>query len=72
MWPWLFKWQNDLVEVAGSPVDPLLVLLFGEALLLHRSVRGMGRGWISRCWSAYSVGIFLVLLGDLGLADQSR
>lgn len=57
----------DLLEVAGWPVDPLLVLLFGEALLLHRSVRGMGRGWISRCWSAYSVGIFLVLLGDLGI-----
>ena len=57
----------DVLEVAAWPVDPLLVMLFGEALLLHRSVREMGRGWISRCWSAYSVGIFLVLLGDLGI-----
>lgn len=56
-----------LLEVVGWPVDPLLWLLFAEALLLVRSVREMGGGWISRCWRSYSIGIFLVLLGDLGL-----
>lgn len=56
-----------LLEVAGWPVDPLLVLLLGGALLLHRSARGMGPGWRSRCWASYSIGILLVLLGDVGL-----
>jgi len=56
-----------LLEVVQWPGDPLLVLLFAEALLLNRSVRDMGAGWVSRCWSSYSIGVFLVLLGDLGL-----
>ena len=57
----------DLFEIAGWPVDPLLCLLLAEALLLHRSVQQMGSGWISRCWGSMSMGIFLVLLGDLGI-----
>jgi hypothetical protein len=57
----------SLIEVSHWPVDPLLVLLCAEALLLHRSIRNMGVGWIGRCWSMYSMGVFLVLLGDLGL-----
>lgn len=57
----------SLLEMASWPVDPLLVLLFAEALLMSRSVREMGTGWISRCWRCYSIGVFLVLLGDLGL-----
>jgi len=49
----------------GWPVDPLLWLLLAEALLLNRSVRQMGQGWIGRCWKAFSTGILLVVLGDL-------
>ena len=56
-----------LFEVVRWPVDPLLCLLLAEGLLLHRSVQQMGSGWISRCWGSMSMGIFLVLLGDLGI-----
>jgi hypothetical protein len=59
--------RPGLLEVASWPVDPLLVLLVAEALLLNRSAREMGAGWVSRCWRSYSIGVFLVLLGDLGL-----
>jgi hypothetical protein len=47
------------------PVDPLLCLLLAEALLLHRSVQRTGMGLIGRCWRTFSVGIFLVLMGDV-------
>jgi hypothetical protein len=59
--------QPTVFEVVGWPVDPLLWLLVAEALLLHRSVQRMGPGRISKCWRAFSLGAFLVLLGDLGL-----
>jgi hypothetical protein len=48
-------------------VDPLLACLLAEALLLFRSVRGMGQSWISRCWGSYSSGIFLTSVGNIGL-----
>jgi len=48
-------------------VDPLLCLLLWQSLLLFRSVRKMGPGWISRCWGSYSTGIFLTSLGNIGL-----
>ena len=54
-------------EVAGWPVDPLLVVLLGIAIVLHRSSRRLGPGWRTSCWAAYSIGIFLVLLGDFGM-----
>lgn len=57
-----FQWR----EAAGWPVDPLLCLLLFEAALLYRSVERMGGGWIGRCWKAYSVGILLTALGDIG------
>lgn len=49
------------------PVDPLLLVLLGEAMLLNRSVKHVGEGWIGRCWSAFSMGIFLVSLGDVAI-----
>lgn len=59
--------QPSLGEVLGWPVDPLLWLLLGEAMLLYRSVQVTGQGWVGRCWSAFSVGIGLVVLGDIGI-----
>ena len=51
--------------VLGWPTDPLLLVLLAEALLLYRSVRQMGSGWIGRCWGAFSIGIFLTVVGDV-------
>ncbi len=55
-----------LFEIASWPVNPLLLMLLAEGLLLHRSVQRMGSGWITRCWGSMSMGVFLVLLGNLG------
>lgn len=52
-------------EMAEWPVDPLLWVLLLEAMLLYRSVRAMGPGWIGRCWMAFGVGVALVSLGDI-------
>jgi len=57
----------SLSTILGWPVDPLLWLLMGEALLIVRSVQKTGLGWIGRCWAAFSVAIFLTVLGDVGL-----
>src|SRR5207237_7601 len=38
-----------------------------EALLLFRSVRRMGGGWIGKCYAAFSAGVFLILLGDAAI-----
>ncbi len=54
-------------EEFGWPVDPLLWLLLAEGLLLYRTVKKMGHGWIGRCWQVMSVGIFLVTLGDVAI-----
>ena len=54
-------------EIMGWPVDPLLWLLLLEALLLYRSVRETGIGWIGRCWRAFSIGIALITLGDIAI-----
>ncbi len=51
-------------EVLGWPVDPLLLLLLAEALLLYRSTQRMGTGWVGRSWVAFSVGIAFVVTGD--------
>ncbi len=59
--------QPGFFEVLGWPVDPLLWILVAEALVVHRSVQRMGSSRISRCWRAFSLGAFIVLLGDLGL-----
>jgi len=58
--PW--RWS----EAAVWPVDPLLWLLLLQALLLYRSVKRMGPGWIGRCWKTLSFAVFLTALGDVG------
>jgi hypothetical protein len=58
--------------VIGWPTDPLLWLLLAEALLLYRSVRQAGDGLIGRCWKAFSIGVFLVSLGDIAIWATSR
>lgn len=57
------KWA----EAINWPVDPLLCLLLAEAMLLYRSARRMGWGWVTRCWVAFSAGIVLVILGDISI-----
>ena len=56
-----------LPEILNWPVDPLLWVLLAEAMLLYRSTRRMGPGWIGRVWVAFSAGIFLVVLGDFSI-----
>ena len=57
----------DAWETLGWPVDPLLWVLLLQALLLFRSASRMQNGRIGLCWKAYSAGIFLTALGDVGL-----
>jgi hypothetical protein len=57
----------DLGEALRWPVDPLLWLLLAEAMLLARSVRSAGMGWIHKTWKAFSIGVLLMILGDIGL-----
>jgi len=59
--------EFSLSEVLNFPADPLLWVLLAEALRLLRSVRRMGGGWISYCYGAFSVGIFLILVGDVAI-----
>ena len=59
--------RPGLGMVLGWPVDPLLLLLLGQAMLLNRSVKHTGDGWIGRCWRAFALGIFLVSLGDVAI-----
>ncbi|MDR3699651.1 MAG: hypothetical protein P4L56_08465 [Candidatus Sulfopaludibacter sp.] len=60
-----------LGEILNWPVDPLLWVLLAEAMLLYRSTRRMGPGWIGRCWVAFSAGIALVVLGDISIWAMS-
>lgn len=57
----------DVWEVLGWPVDPLLLLLLLQAFLLLRSTQEMSNGRIGLCWKAFSVGVFLTALGDIGV-----
>jgi hypothetical protein len=50
--------------MAGWPVDPFLWLLLAQAMLLYRSAQQMGPGWITRCWNAIAIAVFLTLLAD--------
>lgn len=47
--------------------DPLLSLLLFEAIFIRRSVIQMGLGLISRCWGAFTAGIFFTSVGDMGI-----
>ena len=51
--------------VLGWPTDPLLWILLSQALRLYRSAREMGSGFVGSCWSSFSIGVFLVTLGDV-------
>ena len=53
-------------EMLGWPVDPLLFVLLFETRLLARSIRHMGAGAVGHCWQAFTIGILLVWLGNLG------
>jgi len=59
--------RPGLGEALNWPVDPVLWVLLAQAMLLSRSVQIMGGGWIGRCWKAFSLGVLLVALGDIGL-----
>jgi hypothetical protein len=59
--------QFSFAEILNFPVDPLLWLMLAQALRLFRSVRTMGAGWISNCYGAFCVGVFLILLGDVAI-----
>ncbi len=54
-------------EIFGWPVDVLLWILLAQAMLLSRTLRHMGDGLIGRCWRLFSVGIFLITLGDVSI-----
>jgi len=51
--------------VLGWPTDPLLWLLLAQALRLYRSAQEMGSGLVGSCWSSFSIGVFLVTVGDV-------
>ena len=57
----------DAWEVLGWPVDPLLWVLLLQALQLARAARQMENGRIALCWKAFSAGVFLTALGDIGM-----
>jgi len=59
--------RPGLAEIAHFPTDPLLVLLLVEGLFLYRSVQEMGPGLIGACWKTFSIGVFLIVLGDLSI-----
>jgi hypothetical protein len=58
-------------EILGWPVDPLLAILLTQAFLLRNSIQRMGQGWIGRTWNAASIGVFLVLLGNIGAMAEA-
>lgn len=51
--------------------DLMLTVLTLEAVVLWRSSRQMQGGLIGKCWGAYSAGILLTSLGDVGLWASS-
>ena len=69
----LMIWRADatapagLLDMIGWASDPLLALLFVQAVILRRSAVEMGAGHVSRCWGAFAVAIFLTSVGDVGL-----
>ena len=54
-------------QILNFPADPLLWVLLAQALRLLRSVQQTGAGWIGKCYGAFSVGIFLILVGDVAI-----
>ncbi len=56
----------DAYRALGFVVEPLLLVLLFQALTLRRAALTMAGGLIGRCWAAYSVAVFLTVVGCLG------
>lgn len=61
-----------LLDVIGWASDPLLALLFVEAVIIRRAAVEMGAGYVTRCWGAYAAAIFLTSIGDVGFWAEAR
>jgi hypothetical protein len=57
----------DLSKALGWASDPLLSILILEAILIRRSAVETGYGLLAKSWGAFSIGIFLTSLGDIGI-----
>jgi hypothetical protein len=57
----------DLYKVLSWSSDPLLSILLIEAILIRRSAVQTGWGLLTKSWGAFSLGIFLTSLGDIGI-----
>jgi hypothetical protein len=62
----------DLFKMLGWPSDLLLSILLIEAILIGRSAADAGWGLLAKSWRAFSLGIFLTSLGDIGLWAASH
>jgi len=47
--------------------DPLLCVLLWQAILIQRYVSSMGKGFVPRCWGAFTKAIFATSLGSMGM-----
>ena len=57
----------DLYKVLAWTSDPLLTILLIEAIFIRRSAIETGWGLLAKSWGAFSLGIFLTSLGDIGI-----
>jgi hypothetical protein len=57
----------DAYKVLSWPSDVLLSILLIEAILIRRSAVNTGWGLLAKSWGAFSLGILLTSLGDIGL-----
>jgi hypothetical protein len=64
--------EYDLYKALGWASDPLLSILILEAVLIRRSTIETGYGLLSKSWGAFSLGIFLTSLGDIGIWATSH
>jgi hypothetical protein len=71
-WIRLTQARYDLYKALGWASDPLLSILLIEAILIRRSAIETGHGLLSRSWGAFSLGIFLTSLGDIGIWATSH
>ncbi len=58
---------HDIYTMLGWASDPLLSILLIEAILIRRSAIETGWGLLAKSWGAFSLAIFLTLLGDIGI-----
>ena len=57
----------DLFKVLSWTSDPLLSVLLIEAILVRRSAVQTGWGLLTKSWGAFSLGILLTSLEDIGI-----